>query len=187
MEPGKQTRRGNENAPGTARAEIGTALLGFCTSREKEEVSGTAKKEAAQTGAGVALPIRERGKAVSHVTHVQTRIHDREVLLQTLNSLGMRYAEQCEVSFEGRRFRFDILLERPRGCCIGFEPDERDGSYRIAYCGVNRNASRKFQDTLYQLYARNKILKEAGLRNYVLAREQRCAENRLRLVLRKIA
>jgi len=124
---------------------------------------------------------------MSHITHVQTRIYDREVLLQTLKSLGRSYGEDREVRYEGRNIRFDIVLERRGGGCIGFQWDRQDGSYRIAYWGVSPSGSADFQDRLLQQYARNKILKEAGLRNYVLAQEQRCGENRVRLVLRKIA
>ena len=124
---------------------------------------------------------------MSHVTHVKTRVLDREVLVRTLEALDEPYEENLTIRRGDRSFRFDIAVRRRGGSCVGFRRCKGDGPYEIVYCETNPGHHRVFQNELLQQYARNKLLLEAARRNYALALEQKCEENRIRLVLRKIA
>ena len=124
---------------------------------------------------------------MSHTTWVCTQIRDKDVLLDVLKKLGYSCEHnRCLGSGRGS-LSLDIVARKGRGFQVGFYRENIKDPY-IAYYRDDIEAEYKaFQGRVLQSYAREKVLKEARRRNYVLVSEQTCADNRIRLVLRKVA
>ena len=102
---------------------------------------------------------------MSHFTTVRIHVKDREVLQEVLAELNLKdkACREIEQKFLGTHSG-DMILR---------------GEYRIGLL--------KMKDTILQLYAKKKILKEARQRNYVLVKEKAIKGNKIRLTLRKVA
>jgi hypothetical protein len=122
---------------------------------------------------------------MSHITTVETRIYDREVLLQALEKLGISWVEDRWVQEHNDRIRMDIVIRGGRGSGTGFHRPGNGKAFQMhSWGGKAGNAKRKGK--ILQEYARIKILKEARRKRYGLVRETVCSGNRIQLVLRKV-
>jgi hypothetical protein len=124
---------------------------------------------------------------MSHITWVETQIRDKEILLEVLKKLGYACEENVWSGSGRGSSPLDVVARKGRGFQVGFYRREKEESYMVCYTEDRQAEYKAFQDKVLQAYAREKILKEARRRNYVLVREQRCEDNRIRLVLRKVA
>lgn len=124
---------------------------------------------------------------MSHITKVETRIRDREILLATLDELGHDYEEMRTIHYEGRNVPMNVAVWKKGGFRIGFTRRGDDDVYQMHSFGVRPADVKAFHDKLHQRYARKKLLKEALKKNFVLAQEKVYKDKRIRLVLRKVA
>jgi len=124
---------------------------------------------------------------MSHITKVETRIIDKEILLATLSELGHDYEEMRAIHFEGRSVPVNVAVWKKGGFRIGFSRRGDDDVYEMHSFGVSLGEAKAFHDKLHQRYARRKLLKEAERQNFVLIQEKVFKDNRIRLVLRKVA
>ena len=124
---------------------------------------------------------------MSHITRVETKIYDRQILLETLKELDYRYRENFEVDFEGKRYPTDIVVWKGGAYSVGFKQGGQDAPFTIRFYGTGRKEGSAFKDRVTQVYAKKKLLAEARRKNYFLVQETRCEGNRIRLVLRKTA
>ena len=124
---------------------------------------------------------------MSHITKVETRIRDREILLETLKELGHSYEENRKLRAGRAHLVMDVAIRSRAGFHVGFRREKEDGAYKMYLLDVNAKEYKALRDAVMQRYAKKKIVKEARRRNYIVAEEKVCSGNRLRLVLRKIA
>ena len=124
---------------------------------------------------------------MSHITRVETKIYDRQILMETLKDLDCRFRENVEIDFEGKRYPTDIVVWKDGEYRVGFKQGAQDAPYTIRFYGMGRKKGRAFKDRVTQVYAKKKLLAEARRKNYFLVQETRCEGNRIRLVLRKTA
>jgi len=123
---------------------------------------------------------------MSHITHVRTRIHDREALLQALADLACEAREGRQAGGRTRRPGRERIAVWKRSTHMGtFHRDAPDAPYTLTTERAGGPPDRAFQHRVHQAYARRKILKEARRRNYVVVRESVSADRKIRLVLRK--
>ena len=123
---------------------------------------------------------------MSHITSVETEIHDRRVLVRALERLGCKWEEDQLVRYHNDRRRMDIVLRNTNTQGVGFGRPRPGEPFRMYNWGSGRDRNRKFEQKVFQEYARLKVLEEARKRNYALVRETVCAGDRIRLVLRKV-
>ncbi len=123
---------------------------------------------------------------MSHITSVETEIHDRRVLVRALERLGCKWEEDQLVRYHYDRRRMDIVLRNTNNKGVGFMRQGAGEPFRMYCWGSGGDRNRKFGEKVFQEYARLKILEEARKRNYALVRETVCAGDRIRLVLRKV-
>jgi hypothetical protein len=124
---------------------------------------------------------------MSHITKVETWISDKEALLETLGELGHEWEERRTIHYEGRIVTAEVAVRRKGRFNIGFLRGEEGNIYEMHAFGLSPSEARAFRDRLYQRYARRKLLKEARKQNFVLVHEKVYGDNRIRLVLRKVA
>jgi hypothetical protein len=124
---------------------------------------------------------------MSHITWVCTQIRDKEVLLDVLKKLGYSCEENLSLGSGRGSLCLDVVARKGKGFRIGFYREKKEEPYMAYYRDDKEAEYKAFQDKVLQSYAREKVLKEARHRNYVLVSEQKCADNRIRLVLRKVA
>lgn len=124
---------------------------------------------------------------MSHITKVKTLIRDREVLLETLRELGYSYEEKREIRRGGAKPVMVLAIRGRTRFHFEFRRGEEDSPYEMCFLDVDAKEYKGLRDAIMQQYARKKIVREAGRRNYVVADERVCSGNRLRLVLRKVA
>jgi hypothetical protein len=124
---------------------------------------------------------------MSHITTVETEIRDREVLVRTLEKLGILWEEDRWVRYHHDRLRMDIVIGRSRGAGTGFRRPGPGQAFQMHGWGSGGGGSLAWKGRILQEYARLKVLKEARKRNFGLVQETVCSGNRIRLVLRKVS
>jgi len=123
---------------------------------------------------------------MSHITHVDTEIRDREVLLRALERMGRSWEENLVVSHHGERRSMDIVLRDGPDRGVGFRRPGAGRPFRMYAWGVGPGVTQGFRQRVFQEYARLKLLEEARKRSFALVGETVGAGGQIRLVLRKV-
>lgn len=127
---------------------------------------------------------------MSHFTHLRTAIVDRAHLLAALADLGYT-AEEGKVAvrgFKGHKERVDVKVATSTpGYDIGFALV--DGKYEVVadWWGIHDLDRNRFVASVTQRYAYRAAVETLGNQGFGLVREEREADGRVHLVLRRMA
>lgn len=119
-----------------------------------------------------------------------TEIMDLLELKNTLTQLELKYEEMKTISTEsGVVSKVDVLIKDPNGRAIGLQKTEK-GTYRVVSdCkGLTQDqlkVQQKFVNKIKQKYAYNKVITELKKQGYIIAEEEKVANNTIKLVARK--
>jgi hypothetical protein len=119
-----------------------------------------------------------------------TEIMDLLELKNTLTQLELKYEEMKTISEEsGVVAKVDVLIKDPNGREIGLQKTDK-GTYRIiADCkgltSEQLKVQQKFVNKIKQKYAYNKVVTELKKQGYIIAEEEKVANNTIKLVARK--
>lgn len=119
-----------------------------------------------------------------------TEILDYSTLKRTLSELEAQLEENTRISTsEGKKHSVDIAVVGPGGKRVGFKKT-KTGAYEIINesCGLS-NAQRikldAFINKIRQRYSYHRVVDELNSQGYVIAEEEKSADNTIRLVARK--
>ncbi len=112
-------------------------------------------------------------------------------LIKALNDLKAKHKELTEMKTCGGKIeKVDVVVKDPAtGRDIGFQKTA-DGSYRVI-CdsdGLTKEQAAKQQDFVKQIrqrYSYNKVLEELRKQGYIIAEEEKMANNTVRILARK--
>lgn len=116
---------------------------------------------------------------MSHITRIRTQMVEREYLLKALEDLEYRYTL-------GQGERVQVQLPAVLGArTMTFE--KRGGTYECVgdWWGVRVN-QREFLNTLAQRYAYHATLAKLSEQGFTVASEQKDANGRIHLLLRRV-
>jgi hypothetical protein len=114
---------------------------------------------------------------------VRTEFRDKEVLRETLKTMDVEFKEGGRIREGFQSIEADLIVKASKQCSIGFSWNPEDRAFH-AY--ATRGNYKPLLDTIRTAYAREKVLKEARTRGYVLYQEERLKRGRVRLVLKKV-
>ncbi len=123
---------------------------------------------------------------MSHISVVQTKIIDRDLLVAALEKLGytVTEGEDLRVQSAERTVKVDLLIAVPYSDPIGFHKGKN--GYRIVADWFRIQLDQKqFTQSLLQQYAYLSVMKTLGEQGFHLIEEQSDERNRIHLLLRR--
>ena len=124
---------------------------------------------------------------MSHISVVQTRLMDRDMLLEALQQLGyvVNQAENLEIRSLDRTLKVDFLVEIPYSAPIGFRKSKT--GYKIAadWFRIQLDPT-KFRHQVLQKYAYLSVRKTLSEQGFQIAQEEKDEKNQIHLVLRRM-
>lgn len=124
---------------------------------------------------------------MSHISIVQTRLMDRDILLEALQQLGyvVNQAENLEIRSMDRTVKVDFLVDIPYSAPIGFRKSKT--GYKIAADWFQIQLDpKKFKNQVLQQYAYLSVLKTLSEQGFQIAQEEKDEKNQIHLVLRRM-
>lgn len=124
---------------------------------------------------------------MSHFASIQTQMVDTEFVTQALTDLGYQYqVGSTTVKGFGGRAQVDIKIST-RGYDIGLR--RTAGGYTIVadWWGVRGIDRKKFEQQLTQRYAYHATVAQLEAQGFTLVQEETQEEQRIHLVLRRMA
>ena len=127
---------------------------------------------------------------MSHFTTIRTELRDLDVLLETLEGLGLSSKGGRVVKgFGGNKRQVEVAVYRRGRFLFGFGRVSPSGPYAVT--GLKGMLSQPYVQKLLkrimQDYGRRKVLKEARKRGFALVRQQVSTGGAIRIVLRKVS
>lgn len=124
---------------------------------------------------------------MSHISIVQTRLMDRDILLETLSQLGylVNQEENREIRSMNRTMKVDFLVEIPFSAPIGFRKS-KNGYKIVADWFLVQQDPTKFKQQVLQQYAYISVLKALSEQGFQIAREEKDEKNQIHLMLRRM-
>lgn len=123
---------------------------------------------------------------MSKFVTIKTEVKDREILEQTLTDLNYQFEKGQNLTVRGfMKERSDvgaeIVVRRETTGFLGDVGFARNGERYDVLCD-NMDAN-KFMPKFKQQYSRNKVVKEATLKGYRIASEEKQADGSVRVVM----
>lgn len=126
---------------------------------------------------------------MSHFTTIRTELRDLDILLETLEDLGLSSkGGRVAKGYGGSKRQAEVAVYRSSSFLFRFGRVSPNGPYAVTGLkGVlSRPYVQKLLKKIMQDYGRRKVLKEARKRGFALVRQQVNAGGAMKLVLRKV-
>lgn len=110
-------------------------------------------------------------------------------IIQAMQDLNLEYKKLDQMKANGKLEKVEVVVKDSNGRDIGFAKD-KNGNYQVLADSKGLNTAQlKNQNDLVnkirQKYAYNNVVNELKKQGYVIAEEEKCTNNTVRLVARK--
>ncbi|MCX8112974.1 MAG: DUF1257 domain-containing protein [Bacteroidia bacterium] len=125
---------------------------------------------------------------MSHFTRIQTQFVEKEYLRKALEDLGYKVRESGVVrGWRGQRTEAELVVESPTpGYDIGFRKSGETYEVVADWWGIRSLKQETLLAQLRQRYAYHATLDKLQKQGFSLAAEEKQADGRIRLVLRRM-